>query len=92
MSPIKTPAEMLAAIGETLHGRDWQAPLARDLDMDRKNIQRWMGGHTELPPGHGLFDDALKLMRRRECEISDMAEALERWIKLARGSKRAGSA
>jgi hypothetical protein len=86
MTQIKTPAEMLSEIGETLHGRDWQAPLARDLDMDRKNLQRWMSGHTELRPEHGAFDDALELLRKRADEIGAMADALDRWIKVERKS------
>ncbi len=80
----KSPPDMLAEIGQTLHGQDWQAPLARDLAMDRKNIQRLLSGHTELRAEHGAFDDALELLRARSDEIAAMADALERWMQVAR--------
>lgn len=84
MTTIKSPAAKLAEIGECLHGPDWQAALARDLDMDRKNMQRWINGHTRLAAEHGLFDDLAELLRQRADEIGAQADALDRWIKVAR--------
>jgi hypothetical protein len=82
--PPKSPVDMLTEIGLALHGPDWQAPLARDLGMDRKNIQRWLSGHTELRATHGLFNDAIRLLRSRSAALAATAEVLEHWLKSSR--------
>jgi len=40
----------LVKIGRALHGEDWIAPLARDLDVDLRTAQRWANGTHKVPP------------------------------------------
>ena len=35
-------ADHLAEIGRSLYGANWQAPLARDLGVNRESIRRWL--------------------------------------------------
>lgn len=77
----KTPADQLAHIGRVLFGAHWRLALARGVKVDDDTIRRWMTGRTTLPVEHGVFKDALILMRQREQEISEAADELEQWIK-----------
>lgn len=77
----KTAADQLAHVGRVLYGEHWRLALARGVQVDDDTIRRWMTGRTELPGDHGVFSDALELMRRREREISEAADELERWLK-----------
>lgn len=79
--PTSPIAERLAQVGRVLYGeRWWRLALARAIGRDDETIRRWMTGHTELTADHGVFDNALELLRRRASEISAEADALERWI------------
>ncbi len=78
----KTSADQLAHVGRVLYGEHWRLALARGVQVDDDTIRRWMSGRTELLPDHGVFDDALTLMRQRQREIAAAADELERWIKL----------
>jgi hypothetical protein len=42
-------------------------------------IRRWLSGPGQLDTRHGLFRGALKLLRKREREIGDAIEVLERY-------------
>ena len=81
---MKSPAEMLTAIGIALHGPDhWKMRLARDLGIDDDTLRRWVSGRTPLSPTHGVFQDALALLERRGVEISDVEGALKEWLERA---------
>ena len=43
-----TPAE-LRTLGN-LHGRGWQARLARELPANPRTIRRWMSGKSRIRP------------------------------------------
>lgn len=45
-----TPA-LLAAAGTLLYGPEWQAPMARDLDVADRTVRRWAAGQSRVPPG-----------------------------------------
>lgn len=82
-----TPADMLARVAKTLHGREqWRMRISRDLAVDDDTIRRWMTGRTELTVRHGVFDDALVLLRRRAEEINKQADELGRWMAAGRWS------
>lgn len=37
-------ADILRTAGEALYGRQWQAPLSRDLGVTDRTIRNWAGG------------------------------------------------
>lgn len=76
----KTPSDQLAHVGKVLYGQHWRLALARGVQVDDDTIRRWMTGRTILPANHGVFKDALTLMRQRQSEINMAADELERWI------------
>lgn len=78
--PLKTPSDQIAHVGRVLYGEHWRLALARGVQVDDDTIRRWMTGRTELRARHGVFDDALALMRRRQSEIATAADELEHWI------------
>lgn len=82
-SPRKTPADQLAHVGRVLYGDRWRLALARGIQIDDDTIRRWMTNRTNLPADHGVFRDALALMRQRQNEIAEAADNLERWIEEA---------
>ena len=41
--------ELLLAAGEALYGASWRAPLARDLGVSDRTIQRWIRGENPIP-------------------------------------------
>lgn len=41
MKMIELPGALLEAVGSLLHGEQWQAPLARDLDIGLRTVERW---------------------------------------------------
>lgn len=55
--------ELLREIGEGLHGADWMAPLARDLDVSERTMRRWANGTAPMPLG--LVDDLWRLVSLR---------------------------
>jgi hypothetical protein len=78
--PEPTPADMLAAIGQALFGRErWRLPLCDALGVDERQVRRWLAGTRELETSHGIFTKAEKLLRDRECEITSILRTLEQW-------------
>jgi len=75
------PADQLAHVGRALYGEHWRLALARGVGVDDDTIRRWMTGRTPLPASHGVFRDALALLRRRGDEIDTAAADLARWMK-----------
>ena len=45
--------ELLRAAGEALYGASWRAPLARDLCVSDRTIQRWLKAESPIP--HDLW-------------------------------------
>lgn len=77
----KPPADMLTDIGRALYGEHWRFPLARGVGVNDETIRRWMNGHTVLPPDHGVFANALGLLKQREQELGAMRRELTKWMK-----------
>ena len=40
---------LLRTIGEALYGTSWQGGLAADLEIDARNLRRWVAGGREMP-------------------------------------------
>lgn len=48
---MKRDIETLRIVGEALYGAQWQSPLARDLGVAIRTMQRWANAEFEIPPG-----------------------------------------
>ncbi len=78
---MKSPADMLADIGRALHGERWLMRFSRDLEISDDTLSRWMTGRIPLPPDHGVFDDAARLLRAKEHDCANIRRELMRWMK-----------
>jgi hypothetical protein len=70
----KTPAEVLADLGEELHGSHWVSPTARDLGINPRTISHWVSGKTRFTDGPVL--DALRLLVKCHAAAVKRARAL----------------
>lgn len=59
--------EILKASGEALYGENWVSPLANDLNINRKTIQRYNSG--EIPVNPKIKADIAELLSIREHKI-----------------------
>lgn len=76
----KSPADVLADTGRALYGEHWRLALSRGVEVDDDTIRRWMSGRTILTPEHGVFDDALTLLRNRQKELALAEKQLTGWL------------
>ena len=67
-----TPPDALAAIGRIIYGAGWKQPLADLVGINRETPRRWLTGHTDLPPGHGVFDDILEALDQQRAEVAEV--------------------
>ena len=42
--------DLLRDAGEALYGDQWQAALARDLEVSDRTMRRWAAGDFSIPP------------------------------------------
>ncbi len=63
----------LRAAAETLYGAEWQSPLARDLGVALRTVQRWAAGDNDPPD---VRAEMLVIVRTRINLLSAMAERL----------------
>lgn len=66
--------DTLRIVGETLHGRLWQAALARDLRRAVITVQRWTNGLNEPPPS--LKRELEELCRQRKRDLDEALKLL----------------
>lgn len=67
-------AELLKFVGKALYGRQWQAPLSRDLGVTDRTIRNWAAGlgcPTDLP------DRLLPILRQRGESVIHLITTLE---------------
>lgn len=62
--------DLLRAAGELLYGAEWQSPLARDLEVAVRTLQRWAGGRYQLPAS--VWADIAALLEKRADELTTM--------------------
>lgn len=67
-----TPTD-LRRIGEALYGERWKVPLAGDLGVNRKTVQRWLNGHSAIPPE--VAGELAALMRARVAALRHLLRA-----------------
>ena len=44
-------------------------------------IQHWQSGRLPFGPSHGVFDDLLALIAKRESELRAAKDELQTWLK-----------
>lgn len=55
--------DLFRATGECLFGPSWQSPLARALDVNLRNVQRWAAG--DHPPPDFVWPVLATLLREQ---------------------------
>lgn len=56
-------SSLLADAGRALFGERWQSELARSLDVNDRQVRRWVAG--EYDPPAGVYTDLLRLVLER---------------------------
>lgn len=67
-----TPSQLTAA-GRALYGARWKSPLARDLSITKRTMERWAGGEYAIPDW--VWPEIERLLQRRAAAISDILAA-----------------
>jgi hypothetical protein len=75
-----TNCDRLTIIGTAIYGKYWKRPLARDLGVDKRQVQRWVNGHSE--PLDSRICQALAILhkKRERLESAERAVRLYPWI------------
>jgi hypothetical protein len=89
MTTPKTAADILADVGRSLYGEEWQARLAAELGIKPTMLRDWRRGKSKaFGPKHGVFGDLVALAEeeaeeaaRRATETAKARDALKAWIK-----------
>lgn len=68
--------ERLIAVGETLYGERWQAPLARELGVLERTMRRWVA--EEWPVPDERWEAMIGLLRRRGTAALELAARVEK--------------
>lgn len=71
-----TDNALIIRAGEALYGQQWQAELARALDVNKSTVQDWRQGRAQ--PRAGVYIDLLRLALERGAQIDDVVELLRR--------------
>lgn len=71
--------ELIRAVGVSLYGERWQAPLADALGVNLRNVQRWAAGEFAPSPAAqaGLLADMRKLVIARGRELDRVVAAID---------------
>jgi hypothetical protein len=68
-------SDILRTAGEALYGRQWQAPLSRDLGVTDRTVRNWAAGVSRPPD---LINRILPLLRARDSQLTDVIALAER--------------
>lgn len=68
-------SRLLRETGEAMYGDQWQSPLARDLGVAVRTVQRWAAGVNA--PGDGVYMDLLRLTQERAMILDALADRLK---------------
>lgn len=61
---------LLRVAGEALYGTRWKSPLARDLDITKRTMERWAGGEYTIPDW--VWPEIEQLLKSRAVAIGDL--------------------
>jgi len=67
--------EQFRAMGEALFGDVWQTPLAAELNVAIRSVQRWTSGTNPIPDD--IIPKFESLCRRRGLDLIDFADRLK---------------
>lgn len=67
--------DILRLAGEALYGRQWQAPLSRDLGVTDRTVRNWAGG---LNRPADIADRIVPLLRTRAEQLAHIIALAER--------------
>lgn len=81
--PLEPDQEMLETIGKRLYGKSWQSPMARDLGISRRSVERWRFGMFKVSGERWL--ELIDLIRKKRAALA----ALEREVEAYVGEQRA---
>lgn len=70
-----TDADRLARYAAELYGAQWQTPLASDLDVAVRTIQRWAAGQQPVPAG--VWPDLAGLLRDKGPRCLALADEID---------------
>ncbi len=73
--PPRMPLDDLVRAAEIIYGPEWQTPLAADLKVALRTVQRWASG-TMQPPD--VRADLAAICRRRSKNLLALADRLDR--------------
>lgn len=59
---------VISFLGKTLHGSNWKAALAKDLDVDRNTIVRYSKGEFKINPIH--HRKLMELINKKRIELN----------------------
>src|SRR5262249_25516534 len=77
-------ADILRDVGTALFSNspDWQARLAKDMDVSRETIRGWQRDQSPLNDPHSpIFDDLLELADRRIEELINARNRMLVWLR-----------
>lgn len=66
--------DTLAEAGQALYGAAWQSPLARDLGVAVRTMQRWAAGEFQIPDG--VWAEISKICASRAGKLDRLAKKL----------------
>ena len=72
--PPRMPLDDLVRAAEIIYGPEWQTPLAADLKVALRTVQRWASGNMQPPDVRG---DLAAICRRRAAELTALADRLD---------------
>lgn len=67
--------DLLRRAGRALYGNHWKAPLADDLEINLRTIERWESGSQEIPPG--VAQDLAQIIDRVLTDLKDVRLQLQ---------------
>ena len=68
---MKLNRKTLLEVGEALYGPSWHAPLADDLDVALRTMQRWAAGKFDIPAG--IWPEIADIAGTRGTRIKNLA-------------------
>lgn len=81
-APFKQPVispDVLARVGKSLYGGQWQTALARDLDISERSVRYFITGERAIHAG--IVKDLLELVEESEAELHEVAKVLRKAVK-----------
>ena len=77
-----TSADMLSSAGHVLYGPSgsgWLRSLAAALNINERQIRRWLAHPEDLKADHGVFDKVEELLRGQKNAIDHTLQSLKQW-------------